>query len=372
MAGGQTDAQPEVGGHGDGGHGVGHGDADGGFVMDSTGQNDTWPVFAAFGNPLLDIIVEDVGGDLVRMFHLERNVAQEVDTKVSGLSDEILKKWEKANNKFSLILIFSRSSISYVGGGCALNSVRVFQWLSGEEKRAVFLGGLGMDDNGEVLENIVKESGALTSFAVTADLPTGHCIALVDKDERTLCANLGAAAKYETSDLWTKNNINILQHVKVIYVEGFFLNHSFEATMELATFAKNNEKIFIFNLCGEYVCKDKTYCEQVLQLLPFVNFIFGNQSEYLSFISTVETRLESHPDTIRRLHNIITANNEESKAEDDDDDDEKEVNINNLTAVVTDGNNPVKYCCLGSTWENISLDVPRLQKELIKVVMSAI
>ena len=106
MAGGQTDAQPEVGGHGDGGHGVGHGDADGGFVMDSTGQNDTWPVFAAFGNPLLDIIVEDVGGDLVRMFHLERNVAQEVDTKVSGLSDEILKKWEKANNKFSLLLIF--------------------------------------------------------------------------------------------------------------------------------------------------------------------------------------------------------------------------------------------------------------------------
>ena len=50
------------------------------------------PVVAAFGNPLLDIIVEDVGGDLVRMFGLESNVAQEVDTKVSGLSDEILKK----------------------------------------------------------------------------------------------------------------------------------------------------------------------------------------------------------------------------------------------------------------------------------------
>ena len=50
------------------------------------------PVLAAFGNPLLDIIVEDIGGDLVKRFKLDRNVAQEVDTKASGLSDEILKK----------------------------------------------------------------------------------------------------------------------------------------------------------------------------------------------------------------------------------------------------------------------------------------
>ena len=50
------------------------------------------PVLAAFGNPLLDIIVEDIGGDLVKRFNLDRNVAQEVDTKVCGLSEEILKK----------------------------------------------------------------------------------------------------------------------------------------------------------------------------------------------------------------------------------------------------------------------------------------
>ena len=170
----------------------------------------------------------------------------------------------------------SRSEISYAGGGCALNSVRVFQWLSGDKKRAVFLGGLGMDDNGDVLDNLVRNDGVLTSFALHKDLPTGHCIALVSGDETTLCANLGAAEKYEISDLWTKKNIALLKTIQVIYVEGYFMSHSFETTMELATFANLNDITFVFNLCGEYVCQDISYAENVLKILPFVKFIFGN------------------------------------------------------------------------------------------------
>ena len=50
------------------------------------------PVLAAFGNPSLDIIVDDISGNLVRRFKLESNVAQEMDTKCSGLCDQVLKK----------------------------------------------------------------------------------------------------------------------------------------------------------------------------------------------------------------------------------------------------------------------------------------
>ena len=227
----------------------------------------------------------------------------------------------------------------------------------------MFLGGLGKDHDGEVLENIVKESGALTSFAVTPDLPTGHCIALVDGDERTLCANLGAANRYKSTDLWSKQNIEILKKVKVIYVEGFFLNHSFEATMELAEFAKMNEKIFVFNLCGEYVCKDIKYVENVLKLLPFVNFIFGNQSEFLVFLTTVETGIETYPDIIRNLNSAISSKQEVFKTEDE----EKTMDDKNLLAIVTDGCNPVTCVSMGDSLHTISVDVPKLDHELIKV-----
>ena len=50
------------------------------------------PVLAAFGNPLLDIIVDDESGDLVGKFKLDKNIAQEIDTIGSGLYDEVVKK----------------------------------------------------------------------------------------------------------------------------------------------------------------------------------------------------------------------------------------------------------------------------------------
>ena len=79
-------------------------------------QSDHQPVIAAFGNPLLDIIVSDEVGEMVQRFGLEADIAQEVDTLELGLLDMVREK----------------EDIQYSGGGCALNTTRVYQWLSGE------------------------------------------------------------------------------------------------------------------------------------------------------------------------------------------------------------------------------------------------
>ena len=50
------------------------------------------PVLAAFGNPLLDIIVSDEAGELVKKFNLEKDVAQEIDTHEIGLYDNVIEK----------------------------------------------------------------------------------------------------------------------------------------------------------------------------------------------------------------------------------------------------------------------------------------
>eukprot|EP00091_Calanus_sinicus_P022315 TRINITY_DN7009_c0_g1_i1.p1 TRINITY_DN7009_c0_g1~~TRINITY_DN7009_c0_g1_i1.p1 ORF type:complete len:126 (-),score=41.73 TRINITY_DN7009_c0_g1_i1:125-478(-) len=109
------------------------------------------------------------------------------------------------------------------------------------KNESVFFGGLGTDESGDILETLVNKEGVLTSFAKHRYLPTGHCLALVDGAECTLCANLGAATKYDTSDLWSSRNIAILQNTKVIYVEGYFLAHSLETSLELATLAQRNK-----------------------------------------------------------------------------------------------------------------------------------
>ena len=48
---------------------------------------------AAFGNPLVDIIVSDQGGELTEGYNLLVNVAQEVDTIQSGIFQEVSSRW---------------------------------------------------------------------------------------------------------------------------------------------------------------------------------------------------------------------------------------------------------------------------------------
>ena len=253
------------------------------------------PVLAAFGNPLLDIILPDEEGNLVDTFGLQRDIAQEVDTVEIGLYERVSQQEEE---------------VEYSGGGCALNTVRVFQWLTGIRHSSIFLGGLGKDRSGDLLQDLVEADGVMTAFAVQPQLPTGHCIALVRGAERTLAANLGAANSYQVSHLWSGDNQASLHHAKVIYVEGYFLSHSPETAMELALFAEKNKKTFVFNLCGEYVCEDIKYVENVLKILPHIDIIFGNRSEFDVFINTVEAKLETSSLIIKNLRAMITGGGE--------------------------------------------------------------
>jgi len=315
------------------------------------------PVLAAFGNPLLDIIVREGCEGLVEKYGLARNIAQEVDTIKTGLHKEVSQ----------------RSNLEYSGGGCALNTARVFQWLSPTPSSAVFLGGLGKDDSGAVLESLVNSDAVLTAFAKQEDLPTGHCIALVEGAERTLAANLGAANKFSAEDLWQGNNRTLLEGSKVIYVEGYFLSHSPEATMELARFAQNHKITFVFNLCGEYVCEDITYVENVLAILPFIDILFGNLSEFEVFIDTIEAKLDTSSSVIRNLRAMI-------RSEGVEDLDMKIENIcespvrskpKSLIAVVTEGCEPVQCYSIGERLKTISVEVPRLPQAAVKDTIGA-
>ena len=248
--------------------------------------------------------------------------------------------------------------------------MRVFQWLAGvHSDKAVFLGGLGEDNAGEILENLVNKDGVQTVFAKHSDLPTGHCIALVSGQERTLCASLGAATSYQARHLWSNNNRDMLLHTKVIYVEGYFLAHSFEATMELATFAQRNQITFVFNLCGEYVCEDISFVDNVLKLLPFIDIMFGNRSEFDVFINTVEAKLDTSTTVIKNLRALITGEGVENL-------DMKIENIcespvrskpKSLIVVVTEGCQPVQCYSIGDKLKTISVPVPELEKGAVKV-----
>ena len=55
---------------------------------------------AAFGNPLVDMIVVDEGGLVTEKYNLQLNVAQEMDTVQSGILQEITERSEDSKLKY--------------------------------------------------------------------------------------------------------------------------------------------------------------------------------------------------------------------------------------------------------------------------------
>ena len=190
----------------------------------------------------------------------------------------------------------------------------------------------------------------------------GHCLGLVQGDQRTLAANLGAAAQYQLAD---RDSLNLnLGQATVVYVEGFFLSHSPEVVMEIARFCQAEKMMFVFNLCGEYVCQDLDYCRNVIKLLPFIKFLFGNKNEYDVFIKTVSL-LDLKDDVKQCVDKLIegaASSDEENLQLVEDCDIEEEHQF----CIVTNSNQPVHCFAISNHSYSCSVTVPDLPRELIK------
>ena len=230
-----------------------------------------------------------------------------------------------------------------------------------------------------VLEEILRQEGVETSLSVVPGEPTGHCLGLAQADERTLCANIGAAAHYSLDHLWSEENKTRLAQVTVVLVEGFFLSHSPGVVVEIAKFCQANNILFVFNLCGEYVCQAQDYCSNLISLLPYINILFGNRNEYDVFMQTVSnlSDLSLHDDVKQKMENLISgataaASSSEEKDGDQTDDCDIELEQDLQLAIVTDSNKPVHCFSLANTAYSCQVAVPPLSPELIKAGLTAV
>ncbi|XP_050739987.1 uncharacterized protein LOC127010163 isoform X2 [Eriocheir sinensis] len=228
------------------------------------------PLLVSFGNPLLDLTAVVKDATLHRCFGLPVDGQLEVNSSQRPVFSHVMKEYP----------------VEYTAGGCALNSSRVFCWVLGEGQRVVFVGGIGEDQAATRLSKIVEESGVITRFVKVPGQPTGVCVALVLGACRCLCADIGAAATCLPQHVFTPDLLPTLEAAEFIYVEGYFITHSFPAALQIAEYAQRNHKTLVFNLCGSYVCENNS--EELRQLLPFVDILFGFVEEYRTLDSALD------------------------------------------------------------------------------------
>jgi adenosine kinase len=217
-------------------------------------------ILFAIGNPLLDISAE-VSEDFLKKYSLEANNSILADAKHLDLCADMVKNY----------------SVDYVPGGATQNSIRIAQWLIGVPNATTFMGCIGRDDYGKILESKVREAGVNPRYMYHDKEPTGTCAVCLTGTNRSLVAYLGAANYFNKAHLDIPENRALIEKAQYFYMAGFPLTVCPDAMLDVAKFAAANDRLFSMNLSAPFLCS--CYRDQMKCLLPYVDILFGNELE---------------------------------------------------------------------------------------------
>lgn len=117
-----------------------------------------------------------------------------------------------------------------------------------------------------------------------------------------MVANLGAADVYRMEHFQNHNNVSIVEKVAIIYIEGFFITHSFEVASKVAELGHRNGAVIAFNISGAYVAEN--YPENLISMVSISDIIIGNSSEFKALAKVLNLQYTS----IRHLASLVHSN----------------------------------------------------------------
>jgi len=174
--------------------------------------------------------------------------------------------------------LYAREDRTLTCGGAALNSARCCNHILRKERldgKVAFVGCIAKDDAGAQLTKALEEVDMKAAFAITDEEATGRCAVVIHGTERTLCANIGASAKYPNAHF--DENKALFENAALIYSTGFFITSNIEVLRKVCTFAAENDKPMFFNIAAVFlffIAKD-----DVMNCIEHSDFVFCNEDE---------------------------------------------------------------------------------------------
>lgn len=216
------------------------------------------------GNPLLDIsaVVEP---EYLEKHELKPDNAILAEDKHKCIFPEMQEKYK----------------VDFIAGGSVQNSLRVCQWIINKPNVAVFFGCVGTDKNAEILETRARGEGVNVRYQKRPEFETGKCAVLITGKHRSLIADLAAANHFSEEHIELEENARIVNSTDFYYISGFFLTVSPPSIMTVAQVALERNKPFIMNLSAPFI--SQFFKEPLMAALPYVDILFGNESEALTF-----------------------------------------------------------------------------------------
>lgn len=260
------------------------------------------------GNPLLDIST-DVPLEYLQKYDLKKNDAILAEAKHMPIFQDLVD-----NHK-----------VDYIAGGATQNSIRVAQWMLQKENVTSYIGCIGKDKFGEQLKAQVTKDKVQVQYMIHDKQPTGTCAALITGKDRSLVANLGAANSYKKDHIMQKENWVLVERAQVVYIAGFFLTVSVDSILEVAKHCAEKNKIFSMNIAAPFICF--AFKEQLLSVMPYIDILFGNESEGEALSQALELGTKDLKEIARKVAALPKANAKRSRV-----------------VIITQGANPVLLC----------------------------
>ncbi|CAB4006454.1 adenosine kinase 2 [Paramuricea clavata] len=261
-------------------------------------------VLLGMGNPLLDISAV-VESDFLAKYGLKANDAILATDQHKPMYQEMVEL----------------KNVDYMAGGATQNTIRVAQWLMQLPKAASYIGCVGKDDFGKILQQKAEEAGVCVQYLHSDDQDTGTCAVCISNNNtaRSLVANLAAANHYKKEHLL--ENWKTVENAEIFYISGFFLTVSPESIMLVATHATENKKVFTMNLSAPFIAQ--FFKGPLMNAMPHVDVLFGNESEALIFSKEQGFETEDIKEIAIKIANLPQAKDKKSR-----------------TVVITQGNEP--------------------------------
>lgn len=97
-----------------------------------------------------------------------------------------------------------------------------------------------------------------------------------------------------------------MEKARVYYIAGFFLTVSPDSILKVAKHASDNNKIFGLNLSAPFI--SQFFKEPLMKVLPYVDIIFGNETEAATFAKEQGFETEDIAEIAHRVQNLPKVN----------------------------------------------------------------
>jgi len=206
------------------------------------------------------------GEGLLKKYDLKANDAILAEEKHAPIYDEVVRDHK----------------VTYVAGGAAQNAARGAAYVL-PPKSVVYTGCVGDDELAEQLKEANKREGLDQVYQVKKGEKTGACAVVITGHDRSLVTTLRCAEKFDQSHLSSPEVAPLVEAAKAFYVEGYFLTHGAPIVLDLSSKVAAAGKTFILNLSAPFI--PQFFGAQLQQIIPFCDFIIGNEAEAESWAS---------------------------------------------------------------------------------------